>query len=70
MLYKLSVGERILPEYHTRDIGLSNSLARPIELRSGVFNKVFLVNHWRDILNCSCKWLCFSDSYMCIGRTT
>ena len=20
---------------------------------------VFLVNHWRDIINCSCKWLCF-----------
>ena len=44
--------ERILPEYHTRDVGLSNSMARPMKLRCCVFNKVFLVNHWRDTLNC------------------
>ena len=47
----LLFGERILSEYHTRDVGLSNSMARPMRLRCGVFNKVFLVNHWRDILN-------------------
>ena len=57
-----SFGKRILPEY-TCDIGLSNSMARPMKLRCCVFNKVFLVNHWHDILNCSCKWLCFSNSY-------
>ena len=34
---------RILPEYHTRELGLS---ARPTKLRCCVFNKVFLVNHW------------------------
>ena len=34
-----------------------------------VFNKVFAVNHWRDILNCSYKWLCYSarakNHYFC-----
>ena len=49
-----SFGERILPEYDTRDVGLSNSVARLMKLRC-VFNKVFQVNHWRDILNCSYK---------------
>ena len=44
-------GERILPECCTRDVVLSN-----MKLRS-VFNKVFQVNHWHDILNCSYKWL-------------
>ena len=38
---------------------LSNSMVWPMKLRC-VFNKVFLVNHCRDILNCSYKWLCFS----------
>ena len=61
-----SFGERILPEYHTRDIGLANSIARPMELRC-VFNKVFLVSYWLHILNCSYKWLCFNNSYRCIG---
>ena len=42
--------ERILPECHTHDVGLSNSMAPPMKLRC-VFNKVFLVNHWCDILN-------------------
>ena len=50
-VYIYSFGERILPECHTRDVGLSNSM----KLRCGVFNKVFLVNHWHDILNCSYK---------------
>ena len=48
----------MLPEYQTCDVGLSNSMAWPMKLRCCVFNKVFLVNHWHDILNCSCKWLC------------
>ena len=60
-----SFGKRILPECRTRDVVLSNSLVRPMKLRC-VFNKVFLVNHSHDILNCSYKWLCFSNSYMCI----
>ena len=58
-----SFGERILPEYHTHDVMLSNNMARPMKLRCCVFNKVFLVNHWYDILHCSYKWLCFSNSY-------
>ena len=60
-------GERILPEYYTRDVRLSNSMARPMILRCCLFNKVFLVNHMRDSLNCSFKWLCLSNSYRCIG---
>ena len=59
-------GEQTLPKYHTCDVGLSNSMAEPMKLRC-VFNKVFLVSHWHDILNCSCKWLYFSNSYRCIG---
>ena len=47
--------------------GLSNSMSQPMKLRCCVFNKVFLVNHRCDILNCSCKCLCFSNSYRCIG---
>ena len=31
-----SFGEQILPEYHTRDVGLSNSMVRPMTLRSCV----------------------------------
>ena len=53
--------------HDTRDVGLSNSNARPMQLTCCVFNKVFLVNHRCDILNCSCKWLCFSNSYRGIG---
>ena len=52
----LSFGKRNLIDLDTYDIGLSNSMACPMTLRC-VFNKVFLVNHWRDILNSSCKWL-------------
>ena len=73
-----SFGDRILPEYDTRDVALSNitrdvalsnithdvalsnRMARQMKLRC-MPNKVFLVNHWRDILNCSYKWLCFSN---------
>ena len=47
-----SFGEQILPEYCTSDVLLCNSMARPMKLRC-VFNKVFLVNHWHDILDCS-----------------
>ena len=54
-----SFGERILPEYQTR---LSKSKARPMKLGCCVFNKVFLENHSHDILNCSYKMLCFSNS--------
>ena len=54
-MYKINTflfGERILPECHTRDVELPNSTVRPMKFKCGVFNKVFLVNHWRDILNC------------------
>ena len=54
--------ELILLDFDTHDVGLSNSMAWPLKLRC-VFNRVFLVNNWRDILNCSCKWLCFNNSF-------
>ena len=61
-----SFGERILPDYGTHDVMLFNSLARPMKLRCA-FNKDFVVNQWRVILNnCSYKWFCFSNSYRCI----
>ena len=63
-----SFGERLLPEYRTGDVVLSNSMLRPRKLICCVFNKYLLLIHWRDILNFSYKWLCFSNSYMCIGR--
>ena len=50
-----SFDERILLDFDTHDVGLSNSMARPVKLRLCMFNKVFLVNHWRDIINCSSK---------------
>ena len=58
----VSFGERIFPEYDTRDVGLSKSMAWPMTLRCCVFNKVFVVNQWFDIHNGSCKWSCFSQS--------
>ena len=64
-----SFSERILSDYDTRDVGLSNSITWPMKLRCCEFNKVLLVNHWRDILNSSYKWLCFRNSYSCIGPT-
>ena len=57
-----------MPEYHTRDVVLSNNLARPMKLSCYAFNMVFLVNHSRDILNSSYKWLSFSNSCRYIGR--
>ena len=41
----ISFGERILVDFDTHDVGLSNSMTRPMKLRGCVFNKVFLVNH-------------------------
>ena len=61
-------GQLILPEYRTHDVLLSNNMARPMKSRCYEFNKVFLVNHWSDILNCSLKWACFSNS--CYRRKT
>ena len=52
-----SFTEQILLDYNTCDVGLSNSMVQPMKLSCCVFNKVFLVNRWRDILNCSCKLL-------------
>ena len=52
-----SFGERILPEYHIHDVWLSNNTAWPVKLSSCVFNEVFRVDHWSDILNGSYKWL-------------
>ena len=57
---RFSFGERILPHYGTHNVGLFNSRARSTKLRC-VFNKVFLVNHCRDIIDCSCKWSCLSN---------
>ena len=36
-------------------------MARSVKLRCCVFNKFFLVNHRRDIPDCSCKWLCYGE---------
>ena len=63
--YIIFICERILPEYHIRDVWLPNSMARPIKLRFA-FNQISLVNHWRDSLICSFKWLCFNNSYIYI----
>ena len=49
-----SFGERILIDFDTRDVVLFNSMARPMKLRCRVF-------HWCYVLNCSHKWLCFSN---------
>ena len=38
--------------FDTRDVGLSDSVARPMKLRCCVFSKVFMVNHWHVILKC------------------
>ena len=38
-------------------------MARPVELRCGVFNKGFLVNHWRDFL--SCRLVRGADQILC-----
>ena len=46
-------GERIWVDRDPRGAELSNSTARPMILVCCVFKKVFLVNHGRDILNCS-----------------
>ena len=45
----------LVSEYcqHTRDVGLPNGMVRPMKLRCCVFNKVFQINHWRDIFYCS-----------------
>ena len=60
-----SLGEHILPDDNTRDVELSNSMAQLMKIRCCVFNKVFLVNHGRDIFNCSYKWLCLSK-WLCL----
>ena len=48
-------------DFDTRDVGLSKNMAWPFKLRCCVFNTVFIVNSWRDIHNCSCKWLCLCN---------
>ena len=58
-----SFGERILLDFDTCDIGLTNNMTQPMELRCCVLSKVFLVNHFHDIINCSCIWLCCSNSW-------
>ena len=35
----------------------------PTQKKFSVFNKVYLVNHLRDILDCSYKWLVFKYCY-------
>ena len=51
----------------TRDVGLSNSVARPIKLRCCVFKNVFVVHHWRATLKCSYKWVTIGNTCICIG---
>ena len=50
-LQTFSLGERTLPD--TSDVGFSKSMVQAMKIRCGVFNKIFLVNHWCDILDCS-----------------
>ena len=38
-----------------------------MQKRFFVFNEVYIVNHLRDILDYSCKWLVFKYSYRCKG---
>ena len=47
-----SIFMRILLDYDTRYVGLSDSYGEAIEIK--------MICVWRDILNCSCKWLHFS----------
>ena len=54
-------GERILLDFNTREVVLHKNMAWCLTLRSCVFNTVFLLNHWRDVLNYSCMWLCFCN---------
>ena len=58
-----SFGEQILPEYQTSAVGLSKSMARSMKLmlcvQQGFPNK--------SLSQYSYKWLCFSNSYWCIG---
>ena len=42
-------------------------MALPMQKRFSVFNEVYLVNHLRDILDYSCKWLVFKYSFRCKG---
>ena len=41
----------------TFDVGFRTNMARPMQKRCSVFNEVYIVNHLRDILDYSCKWL-------------
>ena len=54
----------------TRDVGLSNNMARSMKLTCCVLNKVFLENHFHDIINSSYKWLYLCNTYRCIGPST
>ena len=56
-----SFGKRILPNYDTCDIIKQYGATHGIKMMC--VQQGFLVNHWHDILNCSCKWLCFNNSY-------
>ena len=65
MLYKLSldansisISHRLLG-FRTSDVALSNSVARPVEIRC-VFNKVFLVNNWHD------SFIVVANSYLLV----
>ena len=47
-------GERILLDFGTLDVGLSNSMTQLMKLRRCMFNNVFSVNH----CNCSSQHRC------------
>ena len=51
----------------TLTVGFSTNIALPIQNRFSMFNDVYLINHLRDILDYSCKWLVFKYSYRCKG---
>ena len=51
----------------TLDVGFRTNMVLPIQKRSSMFNEVYIVNHFCDILDHSCKWLVFKYSYRCKG---
>ena len=63
----LQIDFHLLSEYCQTMTLVTYGMVWPMKLKCGMFNKVFLVNHWHDILDFSCKGLCFNNSYKCIG---
>ena len=51
----------------TPAVGFWANMALPMQKRFSMFNDVYLVNHLRDSLDYSCKWLVFKYSYRLKG---